>query len=66
MPNKNIHPETAVQALVDLLELNNGELEIKQEGDIENQISYIASLPEAEGKIQYNGDKGKLFLIQKT
>jgi len=64
MPITNIDSDVAIQSLVEILQLNHGELDILQGGDVEDQISYIATLPQAEGIITYDSEKGKLFLIK--
>jgi hypothetical protein len=61
--NRNIDPELAVQTLVDILRLNKRkQLPIHEK--LQPQIQYVASLPEAAGRIGFDAERGLLLLLE--
>jgi hypothetical protein len=59
---KNLDPEVAVQALVDLLRAT-GNREIQIAPHLQDHIIFIASLPEAKGKITFDAENRMLSLV---
>lgn len=51
MPNKNINPTVAVQTLTEMINMAGGKLTCAT-GDVSDQMAYIASLPEAQGRFE--------------
>jgi hypothetical protein len=60
--NEKLDPNTAVQALVDLLRATNNR-EIQIAPHLQEHIAKIASLPEAKGKISFDTENRMLSLV---
>jgi hypothetical protein len=60
--SKKLDPEIAVKALVDLLRAT-GNREIQIAPHLQEHIAMIASLPEAKGKISFDGENRMLSLV---
>jgi len=59
---KKLDPVVAVQALVDLLRAT-GSREIQIAPHLQEHIAYIASLPEAKGRISFDTENRMLSLV---
>jgi hypothetical protein len=60
--SQKLNPEVAVKALVDLLRAT-GNREIQIAPHLQEHIAYIASLPEANGKLSFDEENRMLSLV---